>query len=74
MEIRGASRVDVRGNNHAVLGKVETSTDTGYLTRRLRDCTLGSFNGDVRIGQRATPRVVNLPAEYRGEYVDDARV
>jgi hypothetical protein len=32
------------------------------------------FNGDVRIGQHATQRMVNLPAEYRGEYVDDARI
>jgi hypothetical protein len=32
------------------------------------------FNGDVRIGQHAIPRMVNLPAEYRGQYVDDARV
>lgn len=32
------------------------------------------FNGDVRIGQQATARIVNLPAEYRGQYVDDARV
>jgi hypothetical protein len=32
------------------------------------------FNGDARIGQHATARMVNLPAEYRGQYVDDARV
>jgi hypothetical protein len=32
------------------------------------------FNGDVRIGQHAIPRMVNLPAEYRSQYVDDARV
>jgi hypothetical protein len=32
------------------------------------------FNGDARIGQQATARIVNLPAEYRGQYVDDARV
>ena len=32
------------------------------------------FNGDARIGQHATARIVNLPAEYRGQYVDDARV
>ena len=32
------------------------------------------FNGDVRIGQHATARIVNLPAEYRGQYVDDARI
>jgi hypothetical protein len=30
--------------------------------------------GDVRIGQHATARMVNLPAEYRGQFVDDARV
>lgn len=32
------------------------------------------FNGDVRIGQHASARMVNLPAEYRGQYVDDGRV
>jgi hypothetical protein len=32
------------------------------------------FNGDARIGQHATARIVNLPAEYRGQYVDDARI
>lgn len=32
------------------------------------------FNGDARIGQHATTRIVDLPAEYRGQYVDDARV
>jgi len=32
------------------------------------------FNGDARIGQHATTRMVNLPAEYRGQYVDNARV
>jgi hypothetical protein len=32
------------------------------------------FNGDPRIGQHATASMVNLPAEYRGQYVDDARV
>jgi hypothetical protein len=32
------------------------------------------FDGDARIGQHATPRMVSLPAEYRGQYVDDARV
>src|SRR6185312_1559235 len=32
------------------------------------------FNGDARIGQHATSRIVSLPAEYRDEYVDDARV
>jgi hypothetical protein len=32
------------------------------------------FNGDARIGQHATARMINLPAEYRGQYVDDARI
>jgi len=32
------------------------------------------FNGDARIGQHATSRIMSLPAEYRGQYVDDARV
>ena len=32
------------------------------------------FSGDIRVGQRATARVVNLPTEFRGQYVDDARI
>lgn len=32
------------------------------------------FDGDARIGQHANARMVNLPAEYRGQYVDDARI
>jgi len=31
------------------------------------------FNGDARVGQHATSRIVSLPAEYRGQYVDNAR-
>lgn len=30
------------------------------------------FIGDTRIGQRATARIVNLPTEYRRDYVDTA--
>jgi len=32
------------------------------------------FTGDARIGQHATGRMVNLPAEYRDDYVDNARM
>jgi hypothetical protein len=32
------------------------------------------FNGDARIGQQATVRIVGLPSEYRDQYVDDARI
>ena len=44
------------------------------LTPVSQDCTPAIVSRAMRIGQRAIPRMVNLPAEYRGEYVDDARV
>jgi hypothetical protein len=31
------------------------------------------FSGDVRIGQHATARIVNMPVQYRSEYVDTDR-
>ncbi|MDP9424370.1 MAG: hypothetical protein M3Q19_16335 [Pseudomonadota bacterium] len=32
------------------------------------------FMGDTRIGQHASARIVAMPAQYRGEYVDDDRI
>lgn len=32
------------------------------------------FNGDIRIGQHVTTRIVTMPAQYRNEYVDNDQV
>jgi hypothetical protein len=32
------------------------------------------YSGDARVGQHIAPSMVNLPPEYRSQYVDDARV
>jgi hypothetical protein len=32
------------------------------------------FSGDARIGQRATSRIVSMPVQYRGEYVDTDQI
>ena len=32
------------------------------------------YRGDARVGQHIGPSMVNLPPEYRAQYVDDARV
>lgn len=32
------------------------------------------FSGDTRVGQHATARIVGIPAQYRGEYVDTDQV
>jgi hypothetical protein len=32
------------------------------------------FSGDARIGQRATPRIVSMPVQYRGEYIDTDQI
>jgi hypothetical protein len=32
------------------------------------------FSGDIRIGQHATTRIVNLPVQYRSDYVDNDHV
>jgi hypothetical protein len=32
------------------------------------------FSGDARIGQRATPRIVSMPVQYRAEYVDTDQI
>jgi hypothetical protein len=32
------------------------------------------FSGDVRIGERATTRIVSMPVQYRSDYVDTDRM
>jgi hypothetical protein len=32
------------------------------------------FNGDARIGQHVTPRIVSMPVQYRSDYVDTDQI
>ena len=73
--IRNASRLhNRRGNDTATW---ESGSINGKWVPDARFAGLhpgDRFDGDARVGQHATGRMVNLPAEYRGQYVDDARV
>jgi hypothetical protein len=74
-DIRIASRDDNRRRNHNATW--ESGSINGHWVPDARFAGLhpgDRFNGDARIGQHATARMVTLPAEYRGQYVDDARV
>ena len=74
-EIRDATQFHNRRGNEAATW--ESGNANGHWMPDARFAGLhpgDRFNGDARIGQHATSRIVSLPAEYRGEYVDDARV
>ena len=75
-DIRVASRSHNGRGNHPAAWESGSSINGKWVPdARFAGLHPGDrFKGDVRIGQRAIPRMVNLPAEYRGEYVDDARV
>ncbi len=53
---------DTRGNN----GNYADPRFVGHRGDR--------FAGDTRIGQHATARIVNLPSQYRNDYVDNEQV
>ena len=74
-DIRVASREHNRRDNHP------QTWDSGSANGRwVPDARFAGlhpsdrFSGDARIGQRVNPSTVNLPPEYRSQYVDDARV
>jgi hypothetical protein len=74
-DIRDASRLHNRMGNETA--NWESGSVNGHWLPDARFAGLhpgDRFNGDARIGQHTTTRIVSLPAEYRGEYVDDARV
>jgi hypothetical protein len=74
-DIRIASRDhNRRGDSYATW---ESGSINGHWVPDARFAGLhpgDRFNGDARVGQHATPRMVNLPAQYRSQYVDDARI
>ena len=74
-DIREASQSHSRRGNETATW--ESGSVNGHWVPDARFAGLhpgDRFNGDARIGQHATSRIVSLPAEYRGQYVDDARV
>lgn len=74
-DIRDASRFHNRRGNEAAAW--ESGSVNGHWMPDARFAGLhpgDRFNGDARIGQHTTSRIVSLPTEYRSEYVDDARV
>jgi len=74
-EIRAASSSGGRGGNHAVTWQSENINGHWVPDARFAGLHPGDrFNGDARIGQHATARIVKMPAEFRSQYVDDARV
>lgn len=74
-DIRVASRDHNRRDNHVQTW--ESGSVNGHWVPDARFAGLhpgDRFSGDARVGQRVNPSTVNLPPEYRGQYVDDARV
>jgi len=74
-DIRDASQFHSRRGNETA--GWESGSVNGHWVPDARFAGLhpgDRLNGDARIGQRATSRIVSLPVEYRREYVDDARV
>ena len=74
-DIREASRFHNRRGNEAATW--ESGNANGHWVPDARFAGLhpgDRFNGDARIGQHPTSRIVSLPVEYRSAYVDDARV
>ena len=74
-DIRNASRLHNRFGKETANWESETVNGRWVPDARFAGLHPGDrFNGDARIGQHATSRIVSLPVQYRDEYVDDARV
>ena len=74
-DIRDASRFHSTRDNQTASWESERVNGHWVPDARFAGLHPGDrFNGDARIGQQATGRIVSLPAEYRRQYVDDARV
>ena len=51
------------------------ATNTNYADPRFAGPHPGDrYNGDTRVGQHVTTRIMNMPVQYRSEYVDNDRV
>jgi hypothetical protein len=73
-EIRNASRDNnLRGDQAA--GWDSCAIDGSYADPRFAGPNPGDrFYGDTRIGQHATARILEMPAHYRADYVDNDRI
>ena len=73
-DIRIASR-DGRRGYHRAIGQWGSVTGQGGPDARFAGLHPGDrFTGDARIGQHATARIISMPAQYRGDYVDTDQV
>lgn len=73
-EIRTASRdYNRRGDQSA--GWDGCAISGNYADPRFAGPHPGDrFNGDTRVGQHVTTRIMNMPVQYRSDYVDNDRV
>lgn len=73
-EIRTASRdYNRRGDQSA--GWDGCAINGNYADPRFARPHPGDrFNGDTRVGQHVTTRIMNMPVQYRSDYVDNDRV
>ena len=73
-DIRIASRDRRRGDHMA---NWDSGSVNGHWVPDARFAGLhpgDRFTGDARIGQHATARIISMPAQYRGDYVDTDQV
>jgi hypothetical protein len=74
-DIRRASRVDNGRGNNTMAWLIGSGNGHEAPQARFSPLHRGDrFTGDVRVGQQASSRMVNMPTEYRGQYVDGGRV
>jgi hypothetical protein len=72
-DIRIASR-DHHGDDHSAAWD-SCGTNANYADPRFAGPHPGDrFNGDTRVGQHTTTRIMTLPVQYRSDYVDNDRV
>lgn len=73
-DIRFASRDHSGGGNHSAAWD-GCATNANYADPRFAGPHPGDrFNGDTRVGQHVTTRIMNMPVQYRSDYVDNDRV
>jgi hypothetical protein len=75
-EIRIASSDPSRSSNDPALTWVSRNVSGHWIPdARFAGLHPGDrFAGDARIGQHVTPRIVSMPAQYRGDYVDTHQI
>ena len=73
-DIRFAAREHGRRGNQPVAWESRSADGHWIPDARFAGLHPGDrFNGDVRVGQRATARIVTMPVQFQTEYVDTDR-